>query len=102
MAYGQQARDSGSQTVPNVFEPSGPTQKLTSSGTSVASTAYTKDTLLRIVSDADCHYAIGTAPTATSSNVYLPSKSGEQILVKSGNKVAVIAASVNVYLTELV
>jgi hypothetical protein len=53
------------------------------------------------VSDADCHYAIGTAPTATSSNVYLPSKSGEQILVKSGNKVAVIG-SVNVYLTELV
>ena len=55
MAYGQQARDSRSQTVPNVFEPSGPTQKLTSSGTSVASTAYTKDTLLRIVSDVDCH-----------------------------------------------
>jgi hypothetical protein len=101
MAYGQQARDSRSQTVPNVFEPSGSTQKLTSSGTSVASTAYTKDTIIRIVSDADCHYKIGTTPTAANTDVYLPSKSGEQILVKSGNKVAVIAASVNVYLTEL-
>lgn len=102
MAKGNQARDGASQIVSNVFEPSGTTTKLTSSGSSTASSAFSADTLVRIVSDADCHYKIAANPTATTSDVFLPSKNGEQILIKSGNKIAVIAASVNVYITELV
>lgn len=102
MSQGSQAKDGGSKVVPNVFQPSGTTQKLTSSGSSTASTAFSADTICRIVADAACHYAIGTAPTATTSNVYLPANSGEQILIKNGNKIAVIAASVNFYVTPLV
>lgn len=102
MAQGSQAKDGASKVVPNTFEPSGTTTKLTSSGSSAASSAYSGNTLVRIVADAACHYAIGTSPTATTSNVYLPANSGEQILIKDGNKIAVIAASVNLYITELV
>lgn len=102
MAGGSQARDNGSRIVPNVFEPSGTTQKISSSGSSAASTAFSADTICRIVASADCHYAIGTNPTATTSNVFLPSKSGEQILIKKNNKIAVIAASVDLYVTPLV
>lgn len=102
MASGVQSRDQSSQIIPNVFEPSGTTTKLTSSGASTASSAFSKDTTLRIVADAACHYAIGTNPTATTSSVYLPANAGEQIKIRSGNKIAVIAASVNLYATELV
>jgi len=102
MAQGSQARDGASKVIPNVFEPSGTTTKVASSGASAASAAFSKDTIVRIVADAACHYKIAAAPTATTADVYLPADAGEQILIKSGNKIAVIAASVNLYITELV
>lgn len=101
MAYGSQAKDQGGKIVSNVFQPSGTTQKLNSAGSSTSSTAFSKNTIVRLMADADCNYAIGTAPTATTSTVYLPSKVGEQIHIKSGNKIAVIG-TVNLYVTELV
>lgn len=100
MANGTQARDESSQVIPNMMQPGGTTQKLTSSGSSVASNAFTNTTNVRIVADAACHYAIGTAPTATTSSVYLPANAAEPITIKAGNKIAVIAASVNFYVTE--
>lgn len=100
MANGTQAIDTGSKIIPNAMQPGGTTQKLASSGSSVASTAFTNTTVVRIIADADCHYAIGAAPTATTSTVFLPSDSAEQITIKAGNKIAVIAASVNFYVTE--
>lgn len=100
MANGSQAKDLGSKVIPNTMQPGGTTQKLTSSGSSAASTAFTNDTTVRIVADAACHYKIATAPTAATTDVYLPANTGEQILIKAGNKIAVIAASVNFYVTE--
>jgi hypothetical protein len=101
MAQGSQARDGASQIVNNVFEPSGTTVIVTSAGTSVASSAFAQDTICRIVSNADCHYKISAAPTASTSDVFLPSKAGEQILIKKGNKIAVIG-TVTLYVTPLV
>lgn len=101
MSSGSQARDNGSKVVPNVFQPnSTTTQKINSAGSSTQSTAFAADTICRIVADADCHYAIGTNPTATTSSIFLPSKSGEQIQIKNGNKIAVIG-TVNLYVTPL-
>lgn len=100
MANGTQAIDTGSKIIPNAMQPGGTIQKLTSSGSSVASNAFTNGATVRIVADAVCHYLIATNPTATTSANYLPADAAEQIHIKAGNKIAVIAANVNVYVTE--
>ena len=100
MANGTQGKDTGDKVIHNSMQPGGTTQKLTSSGSSTASTAFTNTTNIRIIGDAACHYAIGTAPTATTSDVYFPADTAEPITIKAGNKIAVIAASVNFYVTE--
>lgn len=100
MATGVQAKDQGSNIVSNVFEWSGATQKLAMAGSSVQSTAFDQDRVVRIVATAACNYAIGTNPTATSSTVYLPADSGEQILIRNGNKIAALAASGSFYITN--
>jgi hypothetical protein len=97
-----QSMDGNNQIVNNTFEPSGDTKKVTSAGASVQSSVYGSNVLVRIVADAACHYKISTNPTATTSDVYLPANSGEQIRIQAGNKIAVLAASVNLYVTELV
>ena len=77
------------------------TQKVTSSGSSAASSAFGANIeYVRVIPDADCHIEFGVAPTATSSKIFLESKSAEYFKVSEGEKVAVIG-SVNLYVTEL-
>lgn len=97
-----QTIDKNFKIVPNVFSPSGPTQKLTSTGTSSQTAIFDADkaVILRIVSTQAVHYKLGTDPTATADDVYLPADVGEQIRVPAGYKIAVIG-SANFYATIL-
>ena len=48
------------------------TQKVTSSGSSAASSAFSANIeYVRIIPDADCHIEFGTAPTATNAKIFL-------------------------------
>ena len=77
------------------------TQKVTSSGSSTASSAFGANIeYVRVIPDADCHIEFGVSPTATSSKIFLESKTSEYFKVSEGEKVAVIG-SVNLYVTEL-
>ena len=51
------------------------TQKVTSSGSSAASSAFSANIeYVRIIPDADCHIEFGTAPTATNAKIFLEAK----------------------------
>ena len=77
------------------------TQKVTSSGSSAASSAFGSNVeYVRVIADADCHIEFGVAPTATTSKIFLESKTSEYFKVSEGEKVAVIG-SANLYVTEL-
>ena len=77
------------------------TQKVTSSGSSAASSAFGSNVeYVRVIADADCHIEFGVAPTATNAKIFLASKSEDYFKVSEGEKVAVIG-SVNLYVTEL-
>jgi len=77
------------------------TEKITSSGTSVQSTAISDNIFyVRIAADAACHLEIGVNPTATTSSIYLPADDYEYFKISPGEKVAVIG-TVNLYVTEL-
>lgn len=87
-----QARDLNGEFVPNVFTPLGTTQVLAPSGSSVSSNVFnsTKGTVIRLISEVDIHYKVGTSPTATTSDWYLPLDSAEQVYIPAGYKIAVI------------
>ena len=77
------------------------TQKINSSGSSAASSAFGSNIeYVRVIPDADCHIEFGVAPTATNAKIFLEAKSAEYFKVSEGEKVAVIG-SVNLYVTEL-
>jgi hypothetical protein len=77
------------------------TEKITSSGTSVQSTAISDNIFyVRIAADAACHLEIGVNPTATTSSIYLPADDYEYFKISPGEKIAVIG-TVNLYVTEL-
>ena len=77
------------------------TQKVNSSGSSAASSAFGANVeYVRVIADADCHIEFGVAPTATTSKIFLESKTSEYFKVSEGEKVAVIG-SANLYVTEL-
>ena len=77
------------------------TQKVTSSGSSVQSSAFGAHIeYVRIVADADCHIAFGVNPTATTSTIYVPADDIEYFKVSPGEKVAVIG-NVNLYVSDL-
>ena len=77
------------------------TEKITSSGTSVQSTAISDNIFyVRIAADAACHLEIGVNPTATTSSIYLPADDYEYFKIYPGEKIAVIG-TVNLYVTEL-
>jgi hypothetical protein len=77
------------------------TQKVTSSGSSAASSAFGSNVeYVRVIADADCHIEFGVAPTATNAKIFLESKSYEYFKVSEGEKVAVIG-NANLYVTEL-
>ena len=74
------------------------TQKVTSSGSSAASSAFGSNVeYVRVIADADCHIEFGVAPTATNAKIFLGSKSYEYFKVSEGEKVAVIG-SVQIYM----
>lgn len=77
------------------------TQKVNSSGTSAQSAAFGSNIeYVRVIPDADCHIEFGVNPTATTSKIFLESKTSEYFKVSEGEKVAVIG-TVNLYVTEL-
>lgn len=78
------------------------TSKVAMSGSSSQSSAIGSNIqYVRLVSDANCHYAVGTNPTATTSSIYLPVGEIEIIKISEGEKVASICASGNLYVTSL-
>jgi len=77
------------------------TQKVNSAGTSAQSAAFSSNIeYVRIIPDADCHIEFGVNPTATTSKIFMESKTSEYFKVSPGEKVAVIG-TVNLYVTEL-
>jgi len=77
------------------------TQKVTSSGTSVQSSAFGANVeYVRVIADAACHIQFGVNPTATTSTIYLPADDIEYFKVSAGEKVAVIG-TVNLYVSDL-
>ena len=77
------------------------TQKVNSAGTSAQSAAFSANIeYVRIIPDADCHIEFGVNPTATTSKIFMESKTSEYFKVSPGEKVAVIG-TVNLYITEL-
>jgi len=70
---------------------------------SVQSTAVgINTTVIRVVSTTDCHVAIGTNPTATTSSTFLPVYSVEYFKIAPGSKIAAIknATAGTLYVTE--
>ena len=77
------------------------TQKVNSTGSSAQSSAFGSNIeYVRVIPDADCHIEFGVNPTATTSKIFLESKTAEYFKVSEGEKVAVIG-TVNLYVTEL-
>lgn len=99
-----QTLDKNNRVVTNVFAPTGATQKLTPSGSSVASAVFNASTsvIVRIVADADVHYVLGTGDSVTADNadIFLPADVGEQIRVPPNYKIAVFGTA-NFYATIL-
>ena len=63
------------------------TQKVTSSGSSAASSAFGSNVeYVRVIADADCHIEFGVAPTATNAKIFLASKSEEFFKVSEVKK----------------
>jgi len=73
----------------------GSTEKI---ATTVSTTAATDEKIVRITADDDCNIAIGSAPTATTSDILLPSGAVEYIRLETGDKINVLGA--NLYVTD--
>lgn len=58
---------------------------------------------VRVVVTSAAHIAIGTAPTATTADVYLPADTPEYFQISPGEKVSAIQVSAggNLHVTEL-
>ena len=78
------------------------TQKVTSSGSSAATSAgmLAHTQFVRIVASANGHVAFGASPTATTSSMYIPANDIEIIKIRPGEKVAFIGSG-DLYVTEL-
>lgn len=59
--------------------------------------------VVRLVSTTNCFVAFGSAPTATTSDMYLPANQPEYFVVSQGQKVAAIQvdAGGNLHVTEM-
>ena len=69
------------------------TQVVTFSSTTQSAALAADTRFVRVVSDADCHIAAGSSPTATTSDLKLTAGSAEYFGVTPGHKIAVIAAA---------
>ncbi len=92
-------RDANGSPVP-VFCP-GATVKISPAGASAATAAVINATdyqLVRIVATAAMHIAIAAAPTATTSDMYLPAAMVDYLIIPKGCKIAAIGTG-DVYIT---
>lgn len=79
------------QVVQAGVEPALTTQKLTSSGTSLASSAFNAKTrFVRVHTDAIISILFGSSPTATTSTARMGAGQTEYFAVNPGDKIAVI------------
>lgn len=82
------------------------TQTVSYTGSSAATGSVVNSRIVRLVSTTDCHIAIAPSPTATTSDMFLPSGAPEYFVVQGeGNdKVAAIRSSSDgtLYVTEMV
>lgn len=51
--------------------------------------------MVRLVANSACHIAIGTSPTATTSDPFLPANWVEHVTVTPGQKVSAVQAATN-------
>ena len=72
----------------------GTTQAVAYTGTAAASNAFgTQSRQIRIVANSACHYSIGTSPTATVTDAFLPASWVEYRSVTPGQKISAIQAA---------
>ena len=72
----------------------GAVQSVSYTGTAAVSNAVGANTrIVRLVATTDCHVAISTNPTATTSSAYLPQGVVEYVRVNPGDKVSAIRRS---------
>lgn len=92
--------DQNGQAITNVLSPT-TTEKQTLSGASVQFAVNNTDGVqaYRLVAEVDIHYKLGANPTATTSDVYLPADTGEQIVIFPGERLAAIGTGAT-YLTS--
>lgn len=79
----------------------GTSQQLAYTGSSSsASTAFGGQTRqIRVVSTSACHYVVDTAPTAATTDAFLPANWIEYITVQPGQKIAAIRAATDGLIT---
>jgi hypothetical protein len=95
MGIPAQPVDANGETLTTVFNPSGASQNLAMTASSVASAIFsaTEPVIVRIASTAAVNYTIAAVPVATASSVYLPANWVEEIFVPANHKVAAIGAA---------
>jgi len=92
--YSTEGVDAMGKTMPAAVEPSITVQKVTIGETSAQSAVLNaQTTLVRLHTDAACHVAFASEPTATTGNMRLAIDGTEYLAVRPGGsvKVAVIA-----------
>lgn len=104
-------RDQAGVPYPAIVGKFGTAQVLTATATSAQSTAFGQETtLVRIATSnltgagAHLHIAIGTNPTATTSNTIIPCGLIEYVVVAPGDKIAVLrggGTNVDLSITEI-
>jgi hypothetical protein len=84
---------SGVEVAPISAEP-GTDQSPVTFSSSAQSAAFADGTLyIRMIADAAFHYVVGTNPTATTNHLKVPADTLLEIGVKTGHKIAAIAAA---------
>lgn len=90
--YAEIAKNSLSAPIAAAKEPSITVQNVTFT-TATPSSAFNADTrFVRVISDADCHVAFGSDPTATTSSTKLKADIEYYFGVTAGHKVSVVSA----------
>lgn len=104
-------KDQAGIVYPGIVGKLGTNQNLTAGVTATASSAFGQETtLIRVATNSltgagsHVHFAIGTAPTATTSTALIPCGVIEYIAVAPGDKISVLrggALDINVSVTEI-
>lgn len=93
-------RDRYASNAAQVCALSGTHQQVSVGAASTASNAVAAATnIVRLVADVACRIAIGAAPTATATGIYLPANTVEYIAVAGSQKIAVIQESASGFLS---